>query len=156
MVTSSNNTSHRKNLPGYVKIIILAQSAIIMIFTVGMYQEYLSNAYLQQYIITLLASNIVADAMLSMVTMSVFALGTFMVLGSMTTSRRAKRDWQLMTESADEAMDMPAMPVLEVVETSSKTQRPRSRALRRKPSVRTDEIFRSMTTYKESRPDSDS
>jgi len=148
----TNSRGNRlNNLPWYVKTIILAQSIIILIFTIGMYQEYLSNAYLQQYVIALLTSNLVADAMLSMVTMSVFALGTFMVLGSMSTSRKAGKDWRLMTESAHRALDMPSMPVLEVVQPTSKPRKPTSQTRRRKASPRTDEIFRSMTTYTESR-----
>lgn len=106
-----------------------------------MYQEYLSNIYLQAYVINILASNIVADAMLSMVTMSVFALGTFTLLGSMRTGRTASKDWQLMSKTAEEAMDMPSMPVLEVVESAPKKNRTRSRTRRRKPTVDADQLF---------------
>jgi hypothetical protein len=141
----------RKNLPGYVKIIILAQSAIILSFTIGMYQDYLNNTYLQKYAIDLLTSNILADVTLSLVTMSVFALGTFMVLGSMSTNRRASKDWQLMTESASEAMDMPTMPVLELVEARPKTAGTRPRTRRRRSSVNTEQLFRSIRAYADSR-----
>lgn len=147
MASQSNRQNQRKSLPGYVKIIILAQAATILAFTIGMYQEYLSNIYLQAYVINILASNIVADAMLSMVTMSVFALGTFTLLGSMSTSRRANKDWQLLSKTAEEAMDMPSMPVLEVVESAPKKNRTRSRTRRRKPNVDTDELFQSMTSF---------
>jgi hypothetical protein len=153
MVNPNANVSHGKNVPGYVKMIILVQSAIIMIFTVGMYQEYLSNSYLHQYVISILSSDTIAVAVLSMVTASVFALGMFMVLGSMTTSRRENKNWKLMTESADEAMDMPSMPILRVVEPSARKLGSKSRIRRRKSILGTDEIFRSMTTYDESRPE---
>lgn len=134
-------------IPSHVKIIILAQAATILIFTIGMYQEYLNNVYLQEYVISMFRSNIVADAMLSMVTMSVFALGTFTLLGSMGTTRRASKDWQLMSQTADEAMDMPSMPVLQVVELPPKTKRTRSRTRQRKTVVDTDELFRSITSF---------
>jgi hypothetical protein len=151
MTSRSLGENPRKNLPGYVKIIILAQSAIILIFTIGMYQDYLNNTYLQKYAIDLLTSNILADVTLSLVTMSVFALGTFMLLGSMSTNRRASRDWQLMTESANEALDMPKMPVLEVVEARPKTAGTRPRTRRRRSSIDTEQLFRSIRTYADSR-----
>lgn len=127
-------------------MIILGQAATILAFSIGMYQEYLSNMYLQAYVINLLTSNLVADAMLSMVTMSVFALGTFTLIGSMGTSCRTSRDWQTLSETADEAMDMPSMPILEVVESAPKTKRPRSRRPRQKPVIDADELFRSITS----------
>jgi hypothetical protein len=151
MTSRSLGENPRKNLPGYVKIIILAQSAIILIFTIGMYQDYLNNTYLQKYAIDLLTSNILADVTLSLVTMSVFALGTFMLLGSISTNRRASRDWQLMTESANEALDMPKMPVLEVVEARPKTAGSRPRTRRRRSSIDTEQLFRSIRTYADSR-----
>src|SRR5947209_20017172 len=80
--TEQSNHSDRA-IPGYLKIIILAQAATILSLTVWMYQEYLNDAYFQQYVISLLQTSILADALLSMVTMSVFALGTFTLLGSM-------------------------------------------------------------------------
>ena len=147
----SSKQGHRKNVPLFVKIIILAQSATILLFTIGMYQEYLSNTYLQNYVVGILSSNLLADAMLSVVTMSVFALGTFTLLGSMGTSRRASKDWQLMSESARESLDMPTMPVLDVVEPSLKQQRAKPRTRRRKPAIDTEELFRSMTSYADSR-----
>lgn len=153
MTSKNNQTNQRKSLPGYVKIIILSQAATILAFTVGMYQEYLNNIYLQTYLINVLTSNIVADAMLSMVTMSVFALGTFILLGSMGTSRRTIKEWQLMTKTTDEAMDMPSMPVLEVVEPASKTKRTRSPTRRRKPRINTDELYRSITSFKKTHED---
>ena len=147
----SSKQGHRKNVPLFVKIIILAQSATILLFTIGMYQEYLSNTYLQNYVVGILSSNLLADAMLSVVTMSVFAVGTFTLLGSMGTSRRASKDWQLMSESARESLDMPTMPVLDVVEPSLKQQRAKPRTRRRKPAIDTEELFRSMTSYADSR-----
>src|SRR5438552_12689624 len=97
--TEQSNHSYRA-LPGYLKIIILAQAATILSFTVWMYQEYLNDAYFQQYVIGLLQTSILADALLSMVTMSVFALGTFTLLGSMGTGRRESKEWRLLSDQA--------------------------------------------------------
>src|SRR6266705_1496540 len=84
----SHSSTERSNpsypaMPGYVKIIILAQAATILSFAVWMYQEYLNDIYFQEYVISLLRSNIIADSLLPIVTLSVFALGTFTLLGEM-------------------------------------------------------------------------
>src|SRR5437870_12709392 len=86
-----SNHSYRA-IPGYLKIIIIAQAATILSLTVWMYQEYLNDAYFQQYVISLLQTNIIADALLSMVTMSVFALGTFTLMGSMRSGPGEGKD----------------------------------------------------------------
>ena len=78
-------------MPTYVKIIVLAQAATILSLTLVMYQVYLNDVSFQQYVISLFQSNMMADATLSIVTASVFALGTFTLLGSMGT-RRASRE----------------------------------------------------------------
>src|SRR5437899_7779738 len=101
----SLSTTERSNhsysaIPGYLKIIILAQAATILSLTVWMYQEYLNDAYFQQYVISLLQTNIIADAVLSMVTMSVFALGTFTLMGSMLSGRRQTIEWRLLSDEA--------------------------------------------------------
>jgi len=101
-------------MPGYVKIIILAQAATILSLTVSMYQVFLNDVYFQQYVISLFQSNIIADVTLSIVTASVFALGTFTLLGSMGT-RRANKEWSRLSEEA-KAPPMPSLPVLETVE----------------------------------------
>src|SRR5215467_11490882 len=102
---SSDKRVRHGHVPGFVKIIILTQAAIILAFTVAMYQDYVNNAYLQQYVITLFTSNIIADATLSMITASVFALGTFTLLGSMGTAKKASREMKLLSEPADETLD---------------------------------------------------
>lgn len=135
----------KAHLPGSIKIIILTQAAVILAFTVGMYQEYVNNSYLQQYVITLFTSNIIADATLSMITASVFALGTFTLLGSMGSAKKTSREFKLLSESSDEAFDMPPMPVLETVTTRATTRRTR----KRKPRANNEDIYRSMTKYRE-------
>jgi len=119
-------------MPVYVKIIILAQAATILSFTVWMYQEYLNDIYFQEYVVSLFRSNIIAEAVLSMVAMSVFALGTFTLLGSMSTTRR-----RLLSEPK-EASHVSSLPILETVEPPSKprstSRRPRHRKPRAGPS----------------------
>src|SRR6266568_3275517 len=102
----------KSHIRGLAKIIILAQGAIILGFTVWMYQEYLNNVYLQEYIINALRSGLVADSILSMVTISIFALGTFTLLGSMSTARRKNRDWDTLSEPIAEARETVSPPVL--------------------------------------------
>lgn len=136
------------HVPRYVKIIIMVQAAVILSFTIGMYQEYLNNSYLQQYAISLFTSNLVADALLSMVTVSVFAIGTFTVLGSMSTTKKLKA-WKTLSEATEEAMDIPAMPVLDTAGPA-----PRNRTMTRLPRQRRtrvdkDDLLRSMTQYAE-------
>lgn len=134
------------HIPRFAKIIILLQAAIILIFTVAMYQEYLNNAYLQQYVITLFTSNIIADATLSMITASVFALGTFTLLGSMSTAKKTSRELKILSKAPEEGFDIPAMPVLETVpQPTSATRKPRQRKRR----ANNDDIFRAMTRHTE-------
>jgi hypothetical protein len=134
------------HIPRFAKIIILTQAAIILGFTVGMYQEYLNNTYLQQYVIALFTSNIIADATLSMVTASVFALGTFTLLGSMGSAKKTNKELKSLSESPEEEFDISAIPVLE---TMPSRRRASSRARRRRPRTDNDDIFRSMTRHKE-------
>ncbi|HEX4921055.1 MAG TPA: hypothetical protein VFV92_09985, partial [Candidatus Bathyarchaeia archaeon] len=95
--------------------------------------------------ITLFTSNLIADATLSMVTASVFALGTFTLLGSMGAAKKTSREFKMLSESPDEAFDMPPMPVLETVTTGATTRRTR----KRKPRTNNEDIYRSMTKYRE-------
>jgi hypothetical protein len=138
------------HIPRVVKIVILAQAAVILTFTIGMYQEYVSNFYLQQYIVSLFRSNIVADALLSMVTVSVFAIGTFTLLGSMSTTKKIN-DWKALSEKTEEAMDIPVMPVLETAEPAPSTSKAGRRPRQRRPKLNNDDLFRSITRYAEDR-----
>jgi hypothetical protein len=147
------NDDHHNHTPRIVKIVILAQAAVILSFTIGMYQEYVSNFYLQQYIVSLFRSNIVADALLSMVTVSVFAIGTFTLLGSMSTTKKIN-DWKALSDVTEEAMDSPILPVLETTEPVSSTSNSRRRPRQRKPRLDNDDLFRSMTRYTEGRKQS--
>ena len=150
MVPSSrrerNPTGH---LPSYVKIVIVVQAAIILVFTIGMYQEYLNNSYLQEYVINLFRSNIVADAILSMVAVSVFAIGTLTLLGSLSTTKRLDKALEALSEQISDSAEMPAMPALETVEPP-KTQRT-SRRRQRKPRLEPEQIYRSMVKYSDDR-----
>ena len=139
------------HIPRLAKIIILVQASIILGFTVAMYQEYLNNAYLQQYVITLFTSNIIADATLSMVTASVFALGTFTLLGSIGSAKKTSRELKILSETPEEGFDMPAMPILETIQPSD-IQAPR-RTRRRRPRPNNEDIFRSMTKHREEKTD---
>src|ERR1700745_402835 len=96
------SAEHDNQVPRFVKIIILAQAVVILSFTIGMYQEYVNNLFLQDYVLSLFRSNIVADVLLSMVTVSVFAIGTLTLLGSMSTTRREKRELEFMTQLDEE------------------------------------------------------
>jgi hypothetical protein len=146
-LSTSEQTNHsHARIPSYVKIIILVQAATILSLTVSMYQEYLNDAYFQDYVISLFRSNIIADVLLSIVTMSVFSLGTFILLGSMGTTRRESREWRLLSQQA-KAARMPSMPVLEVIEPASK---PRSRSRRprqRRPRVDTGKLYESIRYF---------
>jgi len=148
MSLSTNERSNQpyREMPSYVKIIILAQAATILSLTVWMYQVYLNDLYFRQYIISLLRTSIIADALLSLVTVSVFALGTFTLLGSMSTTRKQRKEWDLLSEQG-KAPYMPSLPVLEAVEPPS-TPRSRSRRPRsRKPRADTAKIFDSMLYF---------
>ena len=143
--TEQSNHSYRA-IPGYLKIIILAQAATILSLTVWMYQEYLNDAYFQQYVISLLQTSILADAILSMVTMSVFALGTFTLLGSMGTGRRESKEWRLLSKQA-KAPDMPSLPTLETAKPPSKPRSTSRRPRQRRPVADTAKIFDSMRYF---------
>ena len=133
-------------MPGYIKIIILAQAATILSFTVFMYQVYLNDIYFQQYVISLFTSNIIAGALLSIVTASVFALGTFTLLGSMGTTRRVNKEWRLLSEP-EEVSHLSSLPVLEIVEPASKPRRASRRPRPRKPRGDTKNLLHSMRYY---------
>jgi hypothetical protein len=133
-------------MPLYIKTILLAQAATILSFTVAMYQVYVNDVYFQQYVISLFTSNIIADALLSIVTASVFALGTFTLLGSMSSSRRVNKEWRLLSEEA-KASHMPSIPVLEVVERPPTSQSARRRPRNRKPRVDTGKLYDSMRYF---------
>jgi hypothetical protein len=145
-LSTTERSQHYSEIPGYLKIIILAQAATILSLTVAMYQVYLNDIYFQQYVISLFQTNIIADATLSIVTASVFALGTFTLLGSMSSNRGVNKEWRLLSEAA-KAPHMPSIPVLEIVERPSKSQvRPR-RPRNRKPRVDTDKLYDSMRYF---------
>jgi len=114
-----------------------------------MYQEYLNNSYLQEYVINLFRSNIVADAILSMVAVSVFAIGTLTLLGSLSTTKRLDKALEALSEQISDSAEMPAMPALETVEPP-KTQRT-SRRRQRKPRLEPEQIYRSMVKYSDDR-----
>src|SRR5438552_19031941 len=97
--TEQSNHSYRA-IPGYLKIIILAQAATILSLTVLMYQEYLNDAYFQQYVISVLQRNIIANALLSMVTMSVCALGTVTLMRSMRRGRGERTEWHVYPDGS--------------------------------------------------------
>jgi hypothetical protein len=135
-------------MPGYVKIIVLAQAATILSLTIAMYQVFLNDVYFQQYVISLFQSRIIADATLSVITASVFALGTFTLLGSMGTTRRAKKEWRLLSEQAKaKAPSIPTLPVLEVVERPSRPRGTSRRPRQRKPRVDTDKLYDSVRYF---------
>jgi len=133
-------------MPGYVKIILLAQAATILSLTFSMYQVYVNDTYFQEYIIGLFRSNIIANALLSTVTASLFALGTFLLLGSMGPSRRVNKEWRLMSE-AEEASQLPSLPVLETVKPLPRPRSTARRPRRRKPSVDTGKLLDSMRYF---------
>jgi hypothetical protein len=133
-------------MPRYVKIIILAQAATILSLTLSMYQVYLNDVYFQQYVISLFQSNIIADATLSIVTASVFALGTFTLLGSMSTKHREAKEWRLLSQEA-KAGPMPSLPVLETVKRPSKPRSTTSRPRTRKPRADIDKLYDSVRFF---------
>jgi len=133
-------------MPAYVKIILLAQAVTILSLTVSMYQVYMNDFYFQEYIIGLFRSNIIANAILSTVTASLFALGTFLLLGSMGPSRRVNKEWRHMSEVV-EASQLPSLPVLEAVEPLPRPRGAARRPRRRRPTVDTDKLFDSMRYF---------
>ncbi len=132
-------------MPGYVKVIILVQAATILSLTVSMYQVFLNDVYFQQYVINLFQSNIIADATLSIVTASVFALGTFTLLGSMGT-RGASKEWSRLSEQA-KAPPLPSLPVLETIEQLSKPRSTSRRPRTRKPRADMDKLYDSIRYF---------
>src|SRR5713226_365128 len=140
--TEESHHSYRE-MPVYVKIIVLAQAATILSLTLVMYQVYLNDVSFQQYVISLFQSNIIADAALSLVTASVFALGTFTLLGSMSTTRREAKEWRLLSEEA-KAQTMPSFPVLETVERPPKSRSTSRRPRSRKPRADMDKLYDSI------------
>lgn len=150
MSVEGKNTTNKHHLSRLVKTVIVVQAAVILSFTIGMYQEYLSNAYLQDYVVSLFTSNIVADALLSAVTVSVFAIGTFTLLGSMSSTRRPGKEWKDLSTIEEEGLSIPNMPVLERIhppparKSSPKSRRPRQRN-------DNEEIFRSLTQYRQNK-----
>lgn len=136
-------------MPSYIKIVVLVQAATILSLTLVMYQVFLNDVYFQQYVISLFESNIVADATLSMVTASVFALGTFTLLGSMSTRREA-REWHLLSEEA-KAPPMPSLPVLETVQRPLKPRNTSRRPRTRKPRTDVAKLYDSMRFFADDR-----
>ncbi len=143
---AEEESDSKSHIRGLAKVIILAQGAIILAFTVWMYQEYLNNVYLQEYIINVFRSGLVADSLLSMVAITVFALGTFTLLGSMSTARRKSKDWDSFSEPTVEARDPVFAPVLETVITPPRPTSTRQRSSR-KPKVDADQLYRSMVDH---------
>ena len=137
-------------MPGYVKIIVLAQATTILSFTLVMYQVYLNDVYFQQYVISLFQSNIIADATLSLITASVFALGTFTLLGSMGTARRANKEWRLLSKQA-KAPPMPSLPVLDTGKAPVRRRSTRRRPPARKPRADMDKLYDSMRHFVDDR-----
>ena len=133
-------------MPAYVKIIVLAQAATILSLTAWMYQAYVNDVYFQQYVISLFQSNIIAGAVLSIVTASIFALGTFTLLGSMSSNRRVNKEWSLLSEQA-KAQPMPPLPVLELAEGPLRPRSTSRRRRQRNPRVATDRLYDSMRYF---------
>jgi len=142
--TEESHHSYRE-MPTYVKIIVLAQAATILSLTLVMYQVYLNDVSFQQYVISLFQSNMIADATLSIVTASVFALGTFTLLGSMGT-RRASKEWSSLSEEA-KAPPMPSLPVLDTVERPLKPRSTSRRPRTRKPRADVDKVYDSIRFF---------
>src|SRR6266446_1399582 len=152
----SHSSTERSNhsytaMPGYVKIIILAQAATILSFAVWMYQEYLNDIYFQEYVTSLVRSNIIADALVPIVTASVFALGTFTLLGSMRTARLANKAWRLLSEREEDSHQSLLLPSLEPVEPSAKPRSTSRRRGTRRPRADTERILDSMRHFADDR-----
>ncbi len=151
----SPSTVERSNdsfttMPGYVKIIILAQAATILSLAVWMYQVYLNDIYFQEYVISLFRSNIIADALLPIITASVFALGTFTLLGSMRTARLANKAWRLLSEREEDSHQS-LLPSLKSVEPSAKPRSTSRRRGTRRPRVDTERILDSIRHFADDR-----
>ena len=143
---SHDDTENRpKHASTWIKIVILVQAAITLSFAVGMYQEYINNAYLRQYVIDLFASNIVADTTLSIISASVFAIGTFTLLGSMRTGKKRTSDWTVARNPPP--LDMPVMPPLQTIEKAPESQGMNQRPRRRRPKISADDLYESMNRY---------
>ncbi len=143
-------SDEHRHVSGLIKFVILAQAAIILSFTVWTYQEYLNNVYLQEYIISLFRTSLIADAILSMVTISVFALGTFTLLGSMSSRHRENGEWSVSPQPADkgfELMSEPSVPLLETAGPPTPKVPRTSRRRHRKPRIDADDLYRSMLQY---------
>jgi hypothetical protein len=162
MELSTNPLSKsRGNMPLYVKIIILVQAAVILSFTVGMYQDYLNNSYLQEYAVRVFTSSLVADAMLSMVTISMFAIGTFTLLGSMSSTKRLSKQWRLPPEEKTRRLSMPLVPVPDMLDrapvakrrTNRRRESTTSRTRQRRPRVDKEHLYQSMVNYAETHRD---
>src|SRR2546428_11696486 len=95
--TERSNHSYRE-MPTYVKIIVLAQAAAILSFTVWIYQVYLNDIYFQEYVISLFISNIFVDVVLYIVTVPEFALGTFTLLGSISITCQQRQACSLLSQ----------------------------------------------------------
>jgi hypothetical protein len=147
--TEEANLSYR-DWPWYIKIIVLAQAATILSITVFMYQVYLNDVFFQQYVISLFQSNMIANIALSIVTASVFALGTFTLLGSMSSTRRTNKEWRLLSEQ-EKLQRMPSPPILELVEPSSKPRSTARRPRTRRPRADTDKLYDSMRYFRDDR-----
>src|SRR5437870_11263005 len=101
----SLSTTERSNhsysaIPGYLKIIILAQAATILSLTVWMYQEYLNDAYFQHYVISLLRTTFFPTPLLPRVPLSFFPFGPSPLLGSLGPGRGEAKDWRLLSRKA--------------------------------------------------------
>jgi len=143
--TEESHHSYRE-MPTYVKIIVLAQATTILSLTLVMYQVYLNDVSFQQYVISLFQSNIIADATLSIVTASVFALGTFTLLGSMSSNRRVNKEWSHLSERA-KAPQMPSLPILETVKRPSRPRNVSRRPRTRKPRADVDNLYDSIRYF---------
>ena len=136
-------------MPGYIKMIIIAQAATILSLTLWMYQVYLNDIYFQEYVISLFQTSFIADALLSIVTASLLALGTFTLLGSMGPARRQSKAWRLLSQQAKEP-DLSPIPELKAVAPPPRRQSRARRARRprqRKPRADVDKLFNSMRYF---------
>ena len=145
--TEEPNLSYR-DWPWYIKIIVLAQAATILSITVFMYQVYLNDVFFQQYVISLFQSNMIANIALSIVTASVFALGTFTLLGSMSSTRRTNKEWRLLSEQ-EKMPRMHSPPVLELVEPPSRPRSATRRPRTRRPRADTDRVYDTMRYFRD-------
>lgn len=146
-ISATERAGHSyREMPSYVKIIVIAQAAIILSLTLWMYQVYLNDIYFQEYVMSLFQTNIIAEALLSIVTASVFALGTFTLLGSMGPARRQSKAWRLLSQQAKEP-DLPTLPALEAVVLPPRRQVRARKPRQRKPRADVDKLFNSMRYF---------